>query len=192
VVRYWPDPRALQAANYLASANRLAAVLPDEEARIPDALDATRRRLLKKREGYLYDAIENYRKLRSEISRIEDERELGPSEKSMRQIGLLGEADTLFELQQYEQSADAFRTISLRYMNEPPALEGMVGQARCLRSMKRDREARLVIRQAVAVLSRIPAEWDEQFAEITRYDRQGWESLLTWMDREPLPLAADS
>jgi tetratricopeptide (TPR) repeat protein len=192
VIRYWPDPRALQAATYLASANRLAAVLPDEEARIPDALDATRRRLLKKREEYLYDAIDNYRKIRGEISRIEDERELGPSEQSMRQIGLLGEADTLFELQQYEQSADAYRTISLRYMNEPPALEAMLGQARCLRSMKRERDARLVIRQAVTVLSRIPAEWDNRFAETTRYDRQGWESLLTWMDREPLPPATDS
>jgi TolA-binding protein len=192
VVRYWPDPRALQAATYLASANRLAAVLPDEEARIPDALDATRRRLLKKRESFLNAAIDTYRKVRTEISRIEDERELGPSEQSMRQIGLLGEADTLYELGQFEESADAYRTISLRYMNEPPALEAMLGQARCLRSMKRDRDARLVIRQAVAVLGRIPAEWDSRFAETTRYDRKGWESLLSWMDREPLPPATDS
>lgn len=192
VVRYWPDPRALQAAIHLASANRLAAVLPDEEARIPDALDVTRRRLLKKREGYLNAAIETYRKIRSEILRIEDEREIESSEQSMRQIGLLGEADTLYELGQYEESADAYRTISLRYMNEPPALEAMLGQARCLRSMKKDRDARLVIRQAVAVLGRIPAEWDGRFMETTRYDRQGWESLLTWMNREPLPLATDS
>lgn len=192
VVRYWPDPRALQAATYLASANRLAAILPDEEARIPDALDATRRRLLKKREGYLNAAIENYRMIRTEISRIEDERELGPSEQSMRQIGLLGEADTLYELGQFEESADAYRTISLRYMNEPPALEAMLGQARCLRSMKRDRDARLVIRQAVSVLNRIPAEWDDRFVETTRYDRKGWESLLAWMDRDPLPPVTDS
>lgn len=192
VVRYWPDSRAMRAASYLASANRLAAVLPDEEARMPDTLDATRRRLLKKRESYLYSAIESYRKIRTEISRIEDERELKPSERSMRQVGLLGEADTLFELAQYEESADAYRTISLRYMNEPPALEAMLGQARCLRSMKRTREARLVIRQAVAVLSRIPAEWDDRFEETTRYDRQGWESLLAWMDRDPLPPASDS
>ncbi|HBJ34457.1 MAG TPA: hypothetical protein DDZ51_06770, partial [Planctomycetaceae bacterium] len=192
VLRYWPDPRALQAATYLASANRLAAVLPDEEARIPDALDATRRRLLKKREGYLNTAIETYRKIRTEISRIEDERELGPFEQSMRQIGLLGEADTLFELGRFEESADAFRTISLRYMNEPPALEAMLGQAKCLRSMKREREARLVVRQAVTVLSRIPAEWDNRFVETTRYDRKGWESLLAWMDRDPMPTATDS
>lgn len=192
VIRYWPDARALQAATYLASAHRLAAVLPNEETRIPDALDATRRRLLKKREAYLNAAIDTYRKIRNEISRIEDERELGPSEQSMRQIGLLGEADTLFDLGQYEQSADAYRTISLRYMNEPPALEAMLGQARCLRSLKQDREARLVIRQAVAVLGRIPAEWDSRFVETTRYDRKGWESLLGWMDRDPLPPVRDS
>jgi TolA-binding protein len=192
VVRYWPDARALQAATYLASAHRLAAVLPAEETRIPDALDATRRRLLKKRESFLNAAIDTYRKIRNEISRVEDERELGPSEQSMRQIALLGEADTLYELGFYEESADAYRTISLRYMNEPPALEAMLGQARCLRSMKKDREARLVIRQAVSVLNRIPAEWDDRFAETTRYDRRGWESLLTWMDRDPLPPATDS
>ncbi len=192
VIRYWPDSRALQAATYLASAYRLAAVLPAEESRTPDALDATRRRLLKKRESFLNATIDTYRKIRNEISRIEDERELGPSEQSMRQIALLGEADTLYELGLYEESADAYRTISLRYMNEPPALEAMLGQARCLRSMKKDREARLVIRQAVAVLGRIPAEWDNRFAETTRYDRKGWESLLTWMDRGPLPPATDS
>jgi len=192
VIRYWPDPRALQAATYLASANRLAAVLPDEEARIPDALDATRRRLLKKREGFLNAAIDTYRQIRTEIARIEDERELRPSEQSMRQIGLLGEADTLYDLGLYEESADAYRTISLRYMNEPPALEAMLGQARCLRSLKKDRDARLVIRQAVTVLSRIPTEWDNRFVETTRYDRQGWESLLAWMDRDPLPPETDS
>jgi len=192
VIRYWPDPRALQAATYLASANRLAALLPDEEARIPDALDATRRRLLKKREDFLNAAIDTYRQIRNEIARIEDERELRPSEQSMRQIGLLGEADTLYDLGRYEESADAYRTISLRYMNEPPALEAMLGQARCLRSLKKDRDARLIIRQAVAVLSRIPAEWDNRFVDTTRYDRPGWESLLAWMDRDPLPPETDS
>lgn len=192
VTRYWPDPRALQAASLLASANRLAAVLPEQEARQPDTLDVTRRGLIKKREGYLNTAIDNYRKIRTELSRIEDERELGPSEQSMRQIALLGEADTLFDLGLYEESADAYRTISLRYMNEPPALEAMLGQARCLRSLKKDRDARLVIRQAVTVLNRIPAEWDGRFAETTRYDRQGWQSLLAWMDREPLTMATDS
>jgi len=192
VIRYWPDPRALQAATYLASANRLAAVLPDEEARTPDALDATRRRLLKKREGFLNAAIDTYRQIRSEIASIEDERELQPFEQSMRHIGLLGEADTLYDLGLYEESADAYRTISLRYMNEPPALEAMLGQARCLRSLKKDRDARLIIRQAVAVLSRIPTEWDNRFVETTRYDRPGWESLLTWMDRDPLPPETDS
>jgi len=192
VVRYWPDPRVMQSATFLARAYRLAAVLPEAESRIPDALDATRRRLLKQRETLLSSAIETYRKIRSEITLIEDERELASSEQSLRQISLLGEADTLYEMGQYERSADAYRTISLRYMNEPPALEAMLGQVRCLRSLNKNREAKLVIRQAVVVLERIPAEWDDRFDSITRYDRGGWKNLLAWLDEGPLPPESDS
>jgi len=187
VVRYWPDRRAMQAAAFLAEANLLAAVLPGVEAQVPDALDATRRRLLRQRETYLKDAIESYRQVRKELARIEDERGLEPVEQSLQQIGMLGEADTLFELGQFEESADAYRTISLRYMNEPPALEAMLGQARCLKSLNRNREARLVIRQAVVVLGRIPGEWDDRFQKTTRYDRAGWQKLLTWLDSGPIP-----
>lgn len=187
VVRYWPDRRAMQAAAFLAEANRLAAVLPGVEAQVPDALDATRRRLIRQRETFLRDAIEAYRQVRKELSRIEDERGLEPVEQSLQQIGMLGEADTLFELGQFEESADAYRTISLRYMNEPPALEAMLGQARCLKSLNRNREARLVIRQAVVVLGRIPGEWDDRFQKTTRHDRAGWQKLLTWLDSGSIP-----
>jgi tetratricopeptide (TPR) repeat protein len=187
VGRYWPDKRAMQAAASLAAANRLAAVLPGIEAQAPDALDATRRRLLRQREVFLRDAVQAYRQLRKELSRIEDERGLELAEQSLQQIGMLGEADTLFELGQFEESADAYRTISLRYMNEPPALEAMLGQARCLKSLNRNREARLVIRQAAVVLSRIPTEWDDRFQKTTRHDRAGWQKLLTWMDSGPIP-----
>jgi hypothetical protein len=67
-------------------------------------------------------------------------------------------------------------------MNEPPALEAILGRASCLRDLGRPQEADLLIRQAGVVLQRIPNEWNDRFAETTRYDRNGWEQLLTWMN----------
>lgn len=180
----------LQAAKAMAELDRIDEARQLLEVNLTDG-ELTPQSLTWK-EDFLNAAIDTYRQIRNEIASIEDERQLRPSEQSMRQIGLLGEADTLYDLGLYEESADAYRTISLRYMNEPPALEAMLGQARCLRSLKKDRDARLIIRQAVAVLSRIPTAWDNRFVETTRYDRPGWESLLTWMDRDPLPPETDS
>lgn len=59
----------------------------------------------------LKSAIDTYRQVRNEIASIDDARELRPSEKSMRQIGLFGEADTLCDLGPYAESADAYKRI---------------------------------------------------------------------------------
>jgi tetratricopeptide (TPR) repeat protein len=192
VTRYWPDPQAVQAATLLAKANRLAAELPQAESQVPDVLESTRRRLVRQREQFLQNALEAHRRIRKELAKTEDERMLELPEQILFQMALMGEADTMFELGQYEPSADAYRTISQRYMNEPPALEAMLGQVRCLRELNRQREARLVIRQAAMVLGRIPSEWDDRFEQMTRYDRRHWEELLAWLDSGPMPQDSDS
>jgi hypothetical protein len=51
-----------------------------------------------------------------------------------------------------------------------------------MRDMGRSDEADMLIRQASVVLSRIPQEWNGRFEETTRYDRKGWQELLTWMN----------
>ena len=93
----------------------------------------------------------------------------------------LAEADTLRKMKRLEEAATTYRAISLRYMNEPPALEAILGQARCAKDLGRDRESNLLIRQAAVVLQRIPNEWNGRFQDTTRFDRAGWEKLLTWM-----------
>jgi len=85
-------------------------------------------------------------------------------------------------MEQLEDAAAAYRAVELRYMNEPPALEAILGRASCLKGLGRPQEADLLIRQAGVVLQRIPDEWDDRFAETTRYDRDGWEQLLAWMN----------
>ena len=94
----------------------------------------------------------------------------------------MAEADVLREMEKWEDAAAAYRAVELRYMNEPPALEAILGRVSCLKKSGRPQEADLLIRQAGVVLQRIPNEWDDRFADTTRYDRAGWEQLLTLMN----------
>lgn len=187
VQRFWPSPRTLNAAVLLSKAYRLAAELPAAEAGAPDVLEATRRLLLKRREDMLREALQPLQMVRRKLLEIEDERPLTGAEQTTYLSVLLGEADVLYDLGRYEQAADIYRTLSLKYLNEPPSLEALLGQARCLRAQNREDEARMAIRQAVIVLERIPDDMDERFLQSTRYDRKGWRELLTWLDRSPLP-----
>jgi hypothetical protein len=82
-----------------------------------------------------------------------------------------------------EDAASAYRAVELRYINEPPALEAILGRATCAKELGRGREADMLVRQAGVVLQRIPNEWNDRFAETTRYDREGWEQLLGWMNQ---------
>ena len=94
----------------------------------------------------------------------------------------LAEADILREMNRLDEAATTYRAISLRYMNEPPALEAILGQARCVKDLGRDREYGRLIERAEDVLQRIPNEWNGRFQETTRFDRDRWEELLTWMN----------
>ncbi len=187
VKRSWPDPRAKHAAYLQARAHRLAAVWPQLEAQSADVLDAAKRQLRQQADQHLTAALTGFINLRRDMATREEEQSLSESQQAMLRNCYVAEADTLFDLGRYEQAAEAFRAVSLRYMNEPPALEAMLGQARCLRQLNRTRDARQVIRQAAVVLSRIPPEADDQFIEQTRYDRKRWQELLTWLDSGPMP-----
>jgi hypothetical protein len=190
--RYWPAPRAKHAAYLHARASKLAAVWPKLESESPQALDAAKRQLRLQADQYLSTAMTAFINLRRDLSSREEEQALTPSQQAMLRNCYVEEADTLYELGKYDQAAEAFRAVSLRYMNEPTALEAMLGQSRCLQQLNRPREARLIIRQAAVVLSRIPPDADTRFTETTRYDRKRWQELLTWLDTGPLPEDSDA
>ncbi len=190
VTRYWPMPRAVSAAYLSARAHVLASHWPRVEALSPEILDAAKRTLRAQTEQELQTALDGFGLLRKHLSEREEEHRLPDSEQSMLRNCFLAEADTLRELsevdearetERLENAAAAYRAVSLRYMNEPPALEAILGQARCAQKLGRDRESELLIRQASVVLQRIPNEWNGRFEETTRFDRNGWEKLLTWM-----------
>ena len=191
--RYWPGgvaappPRRVLHAAYLAAqARRLAARLPLLEAESAEITAVDRRRSRLASAGELRAALEHYRRLRVHLeARIEegaDEGRLPPFESALLRNALVGEADTLFELNQFDEAATVYGSITLRYMNEPLALEGILGHAQCLRRLGRDQEADSRIRQATLVLRRIPDEWNDRFQEVTRYSRNEWDRFLAWMN----------
>ncbi len=182
VERYWPDPRAESAAYLSARAHVLSSHWPRIESISPEILDAARRSLRAQADQELQTALRGFTDLRKHLSGREEESRLPENEQRMHRNCFIAEADVLREMDQLEDAAAAYRAVELRYMNEPPALEAILGRASCLNDLGRPQEADLLIRQAGVVLQRIPNEWNDRFADTTRYDRDGWERLLIWMN----------
>ena len=156
---------------------------PRIESQLPEILDAARRTLRDQADQKLQTALDGFARLQRHLSRREEERRLPEMEQSILRNCLLAEADVLRELDRPDEAASAYRAVELRFMNEPPALEAILGRAACAKQLGRPREADMLIRQASVVLQRIPSEMDNRFAETTRYDRSGWEQLLGWMNQ---------
>ena len=182
VARYWPESRAESAAYLSARAHVLAAELPEAESESPGVLDSARRSLQTQAEQEVQIALDGFADLKRHLLSREDEARLSPKESAMLRNCFMSEAKMLSKMDRLEEAAQAYRTVELRYINEPLALEAILHRAGCVRSLGRTDEADLLVRQASVVLSRIPESWDGQFDEITRFDRQGWQQYLTWMN----------
>ena len=183
VERYWPLARAESAAYLAARARVMSSRWPRIESQSPEILDAAKRSLRAKADQELQTALSSFVRLSKHLSVLEEEQRLPPAEQSMLRNCLLAEADVLREMERLEDASTAYRAVELRYMNEPPALEAILGRATCAKELGNPNEADMLIRQASVVLQRIPNEWNERFAETTRFDRDGWEDLLGWMNQ---------
>lgn len=190
VNRYWPMSRAEDAAYLSARTHVMAADLPRVVAQSPDV--SAKRTAQNRVKLELQTALDGFVALRNHLAQREEEHRLPTKEQSMLRNCYLAEADTLrslarvddlrrIDVRRLEDAATAYRAVSLRYMNEPPALEAILGQARCVKELGRQRESDLLVRQAMVILKRIPNEWNDRFEETTRFDRNGWQKLLTWM-----------
>lgn len=183
VERYWPSPRS-QAARYLfARGQLLAARLPESEMQVDSLLSAAKRDFRQNSNRFRQAALDQFSALIRFLDAEERERELSEKQQAILRNSLLGQADTLKTMERYVEAADAYRDMSLRYMNEPPALEALLGQARMVRMLGRKREADLLLAQASVVLDRIADTWDGRFDEMTRFDRDGWKRYLEWMNQ---------
>lgn len=183
VERYWPSPRA-QTNRYLyARGQLLAAQLPEAEMQVDSLLDSAKRDFRQKSNRYRQAALDQFTVLIRFLDAQERDSDLSEKQQSIMRNSLLGQADTLKSMQRFVEAADAYRDMSLRYINEPPALEALLGQARMVRLLGRDREADLLLAQAEDILERIPETWDGRFEEMTRFDREGWKRYLKWMNK---------
>ncbi len=182
VDRYKWIPRAESAAYMSARAHILASHWPRLESESPEILDSARRTLRTDADAQLQIALDGFTQLRQHLLSREDERGLPAREQRLLRNCYVAGADVLREMDRLEEAATAYKAIELRYMNEPTALEAIVGRASCMRDLGRPEEADMLIKLANVVLNRIPKEWDDRFDETTRYDRSGWQELLGWMN----------
>ena len=181
--RYFREyPRAESAAYLAARANVMASQWPRVEAASTQILDAARRSLRAKADQSLQKALDGFVKLRTYLAIREEDQRLRNGELAMLRNCYLAEGDVLRRMGKLDEAAAVYQAVELRYMNEPPALEAILGRVAIAREQGKLREADMLIRQANLVLQRIPAEWDDRFAEMTRYDREGWETFVGWMN----------
>lgn len=180
--RYEDSPRAESAAYMSAQAHVLASRWPRLESESPEILEAAKRSLRAQADQELEIAIDGFVRLQKKLVAREEELRLPPKDQAILRNCFMGEADVLREMGRLDEAATVYRGIELRYMNEPLALEAIMGRARCAADLGRSRESNQLMRQAAIVLQRIPQEYDDRFAETTRFDREGWQEYLGWMN----------
>lgn len=183
VERYWPSRDAESAAYFLARCHRLSAHWSMIKAQTPGILDAAKRAARQRGEDELVQALSGFAKLRRLYETYEEEHRLDVNEDTMLRNCLISEADTLMELKRFSEAETAYRAISLRYRDEPIALEAFLGQVECAKTLGQTRAAELLVQQALVVLDRIPPEVEDQFETMTRFDRREWGLYLNWMNR---------
>lgn len=184
VSRFDQDPRSLDARYALGRAYRSAASFPKQMLDSGQVtIDAVRRKLLLERRQLLESSLASYRDLRSAIGSSQDSSKSNESGQALLRNCFFGEADVLYDLEQYEEAISAYRNVGNRFMNEPEALEALVQIAECFKALGQDDQARRSLNQAEQMLSRIPPESEARFTAVTRADRAKWQQLLAWLKK---------
>ncbi len=181
----WPDePRHHDARYYHARALRLAAELPTQSiAANPNLIDSARRKLLHQRRELLEQALEQFRALHQSINRTQQEIQAQDKYVALIRNSYFGEADTLFDLERWEEAIQAYRNVTARFINQPESLEALLQMAHCYRKLGKELEATQVLTTAQQVLVRIPPESDARFVAVTRGSRADWVRMIDLMRR---------
>lgn len=184
VSRFEKDARSLEARYALGRAYRSAATFPKQMLDSGQVtIDAVRRKLLLERRQLLESSLASYRDLRAALGTAQDSSKANEGGQALLRNCFFGEADVLYDLEQYEEAIAAYRNVGNRFMNEPEALEALVQIAECFRALGQEDQARRSLNQAEQMLSRIPPESDARFTAVTRADRAKWQQLLTWLKK---------
>ena len=178
VDRYADAPQAIEAKYLLAETRRQLTHWPRANLETT-TLESTRRNMQQEIDAALQAAAADYAELRDTLNAKRDQAELTDVEAGVLRNCYFARADVLFELGQYEPAIDEYSLAVNRFQDQPAALEALVQIASCYRCLNQPDEARGTLKQAQFVLKRLDANTD--FASTTRYGRQQWDELLTWM-----------
>lgn len=182
VSRYPTDPRYYDTRFLLAKSYRLAARMPEQLIKSNSSMvESARRDLSKQRRQLLETALESFRQLHQEINSRQDASANFEQTLAIVRNSYFGEADSLFDLERWEEAIGAYHNAASRFLNQPESLEALVQLALCHRKMGREFEAKKALAQAEQVLSRVPAEYDSRFVSFTRASRQEWVELIGWL-----------
>jgi tetratricopeptide (TPR) repeat protein len=179
---YPNDPRYYEARYLIAKAYQLASETPQTLAKSQLLIvDSARRQLIQQRRELLEKSLEEFRSLYTTINNKEDAVSTFENDLAIIRNCYFGEADTLFKLERWDDSIQAYRNAASHFLNRPESLEALAQMAVCYRKMGREFEAKKAIAQAEQVLLRIPPEYDSNFVGLTRADRRQWTDILDWM-----------
>ena len=142
-------------------------------------IETTRISLNRQIQQELQSALDEYSRLIETLGNEQETTGRSSIEQTILRNCYFGRADALFDLGRYEEAAGAYSAATNRYQHQPESLEAYVQIAACYRRLNRPGEARGTLEQARVVLQRLPADTD--FTRTTRYDRNEWSQLLTWL-----------
>ena len=142
-------------------------------------IETTRISLNRQIQQELQSALDEYSRLIELLGNEQETTGRSSMEQTILRNCYFGRADALFDLGRYEEAAGAYSAATNRYQHQPESLEAYVQIAACYRRLNRPGEARGTLEQARVVLQRLPADTD--FTRTTRYDRNEWSQLLTWL-----------
>lgn len=177
------DPEAEQAieARYmLAQAHFYSAKLPIKQLAGVN-IETTKETLRREMQRELSAAITGFDELKTVLIARQEQGDLSPVENRILRNCYFRKADALFDLKQYEEAIQAYSSATNRYQQEPESLEAFVQIAISQRKLNRLADSRRTLEQARLVLGRMPSTAD--FQRTTRYDRDEWTDLLTWLSR---------
>jgi tetratricopeptide (TPR) repeat protein len=177
VQRYPNAPLAATARYCVAESYRHGAKWPRKRL-ASVTIETTRFALQRQVQEELLAALDEYNALIAELSSGQVANQ-GPLEMALLRNCYFGRGDALFDLGRFEEAAQAYSAATNRYQHEPESLEAYVQIASCYRRLNRPAEARSTLEQARVVLQRMRP--DAEFTRTTRYDRQQWAELLTWL-----------
>jgi tetratricopeptide (TPR) repeat protein len=176
--RYPDDDQALEARYLVAEARRHAADYAQRRSG-QSAVEATRLALRQQAEQQLAAAAQAYDALIVDVNRRSDRRELSQIESGILRNAYFGKADALFEHHRHDEALEAYGAAADRFHDCPESLEALVQLARCQRELGKLDLARGSLERARASIDRMPADAD--YAQLTRFDRASWQTLLDWL-----------